>query len=196
MARDLYELARRDGNEISRLALLTSVLELAGEPWHGQLRQEALASARALGYGTLGAGRTLAGVAPYLPAADRDELLDRAFQMARPMQRSEAMLELVPLLPVPAQPRALAEALATARARRNTSDPRRPVGVALPPLAHLPRNALHELWAAALRDLALDPRPFFLQRLGDLAPLLDALGDGPAAASARQAVLAVTAWWP
>ena len=150
MARDLYELARRDGNEISRLALLTSVLELAGEPWHGQLRQEALASARALGYGTLGAGRTLAGVAPYLPAADRDELLDRAFQMARPMQRSEAMLELVPLLPVPAQPRALAEALATARARRNTSDPRRPVGVALPPLAHLPRNALHELWACLL----------------------------------------------
>jgi hypothetical protein len=36
----------------------------------------------------------------------------------------------------------------------------------------------------------------FFQRLCDMMPILVALGGRPAVAATREAVLAVTAWWP
>ncbi len=143
-----------------------------------------------------GTDDAVAALVPHLAAADRSEVLDRALAAARSTERFEAMLRLVPLLPLSAQPGVLREALAIALSRRHTLDPGRPLDVTLPAVTHLPRDALNELWTWVLRQLASGSRPMFFQRLCDMVPLLAALGGGTAAATTREALLAVTTWWP
>ena len=194
--REMYEVACRADDGPFKLADLADVLTLAQGPWRDQLRQEALATAQGFDCRMAGTDNAVAALVPHLAAADRSEVLDRALAAARSTERCEAMLRLVPLLPVSAQPGVLREALAIALSRRHTGDPDRPLDVTLPAVTHLPPDALNELWTWVLRQLASGSRPMFFQRLCDMVPLLAALGGGPAAATTREAVLAVTTWWP
>jgi hypothetical protein len=194
--REMYQVALRADDGPYQAAYLADVLTLAQGPWRDQLRREALAAAQGFDSWTAGTVRAVAGLAPHLAPADRGELLDRAVAAARSMQRSEDMLRLVPLLPPSAQAGALREALAVAWARRETWDPAQPFRIALPCVRHPPHDALRELWTWVLRELASGSRPSLFQRLCDLVPILVALGGRPAAATTREAVLTVTAWWP
>ncbi|HEV2239992.1 MAG TPA: hypothetical protein VGR98_03035, partial [Streptosporangiaceae bacterium] len=165
--REMHEVACRADDRPYKLADLADVLTLAEGPWRDQLRQEALATARALDCRMAGTDDAVATLVPHLAAADRNEVLDRALAAARSTERCEAMLRLVPLLPASAQPGVLREALAIALSRRHTLDPNRPLDVTLPAVTHLPRDALNELWTWVLRQLASGSRPMFFQRLCD-----------------------------
>ncbi len=191
---EAHEAMQRIDHQPTRAALLLQLAEhTRGAPRRQALR-EALAAARATDYRLPGAGRALPGLVPHLPPAERDELLDQALAGARWKGDDRLMVEVAKLLPVTGQPGALRAALAAAWSPRARSAWGQRFD--LPPLEHLPGDALHGLWTSALHDLATGDRALLLQRLRDVAPLLAALGDGPAAAASREAVLAVTAWWP
>ena len=170
---------------VDKLALLSEIAERV--PQRDEVLRDALAVALAMDSPAYRFGAGTARLLPLLAPADRERVLERALEQAREWHtRDQTLLEIAPSLAGPAQVAVVREALAPVirEARR------------LPRFAALPRATLLAAWPPALHDLVTLARPELLGRLRDVVPLLVVIGGGEAPPSLREAIVAVTAWWP
>jgi len=194
--------ARRARDDTTKVSLLAEIAALLDQPAQRSVVLEALAIATAIDYQGWGTEKAAIRLAPLLEPQERNALLDQALEGALSLASAglepdpRKLLALTPVLAPAAAMRALREALAIALREGDPSDPSRPAHVDLPPLEAIPPETLRAIWSPTLRALVSDSRPFLLQRLCDLVPLLVAIGDKRAAETTRAAVVAVTAWWP
>ena len=150
----------------------------------------------------------LMSLAPYLP----EELLKVSLEIARNHEdediRAVILTDLSSLLPKELQLKVLKEALRSALYVEEKRSERieEAVGCSRPllsPLTHLasrlvnfPPDHLYPLWAETLPILARRTRPELLIDLGDLAPVIHALGGQEAVGETFRAIRDVGRWWP
>ena len=193
--------ARRVDDEVTRVSLLAEIGSLLDEPERRDVVEDALERARAIDYQTFMSERAALALAPLLEPVEREALLELALEGALSLRtaglspRPEALVRLVPQLAAPAQVQALREAFQLARTTSN-SNPDAPSHLDLGAVADVPSERLHAALSPTLRELTSDSRPILLQRLCDVVPLLVAIGGPHAVESTREAVVAVTKWWP
>jgi tetratricopeptide (TPR) repeat protein len=200
-AQAALDAARRVDDEARRVSLLADIGSVLDEPERREVANDALESALTIDYQAFLSERAAIALAPLLEPDEREALLERALDGALSLRAAgldpdpEKLIPLVPQLAAPAQVQALREALRAAW-QTNPSDPDAPVHLDLGALVDVPGETLHAALSPTLRDLVSDSRPFLLQRLCDVVPLILPIGGAHAVESTREAVVAVTAWWP
>jgi len=161
-----------------------------------QVLDEALAAAREI-RDESDRAEALAALAPRLAELGYpQEALDAAREIRDKFWSARALAALAPHLPPEQQPQVLAEALATAREIEWESARAEALAALAPRLAELPRPALYPLWDETLPLLARRTRPDLLADLGDLVPVIHALGGEAAIAETARAIQDTARWWP
>ncbi len=200
-ARAALGAARRVDDVVTRVSLLAEIGSLLDEPERRDVVNDALERARVIDYHAFMSERGALALAPLLEPDEREALLELVLDGALSLRtaglnpRPEVLVRLVPQLPERAQVQALREALQLARTT-SPSDPDEPFHLDLGPVSDVPGERLQAALSPTLRDLVSDSRPLLLQRLCDVVPLLVAIGGTHAVESTREAVVAVTEWWP
>jgi hypothetical protein len=175
-----------------KVSLLVAVAELLPEGDRPEVMLDAARLAEAsedpaygFAYRRAAAIRVIAAV----PPSERERIALSALVDARSWpdgdMKGETLLAIAPYLPRAEQLEVLEEGLRLAEWDATAA-----------PLRELPETVVRAAWSPTLHALVSGSRPDVLGNLRQLAPLILAVGGDAAGRGTRDAVVAVTAWWP
>ena len=127
-----------------------------------------------------------------LAAATRDVLAD-------PAERAHALIDVAPHLRGPAQAQAIQlvfDALQSMRKQASDDGRVESIDAIAVRLASLPVAVLYPAWSQALLVAAAQPRKHIYAMIGDLVPVIVAIGGEPATVTVFDALQQAAQWWP
>jgi hypothetical protein len=180
------------GDAFVKASMLVAVAELLPE---GDRREVVLEAARLAeasedpAYGFVYQRAAAIRVITAMPPSERQRIALSALADARSWPdgrpKGKTLLALAPYLPRAEQLAVLEEGLRLAEWDATAA-----------PLRELSETVVRAAWPPALRALVSGSRPDLLGKLRQLAPLIQVAGGDAAGPATRDAVVAVTGWWP